>query len=852
MVDHRKASRLKELLRKPTTEIADDECPARIHICHQNETNGNPEPMKLSNDLRVAWRALRVRPTFFATAVLTLALGIGAVAAIFTVYDAVLLKPLPFVEADRIVRVMRDQPPVTHSPVSPPVFREWQERSGEVFDAFGAFVESAVNLSGTGDADRLTAYSVTPGFWNVFGQPLALGRAFGDEEETGNERVVVISDSLWRDRFGAAPDVLGRDIMLNGESWRVIGVTRPGIRYPASAQLWMPTFLPGNTMDRGGNSLSVVARLREGVSLPQAITAMDGIVQWQVAAFPENHRGLSVRMEPLQQLVTSRVREPLGMLILAAGLVLLIACANLANLMLARGQAREQELALRSALGASRGRLVRQVLAESLLIALAGAAAGVLAAQPAVNGLLALAPNLLPIYNVPAVDLRVIAVTAIVALGTLLLFGMVPAWRAAGADPVQAMQGASRSQTGSRRQMRARAVLVSAEIALAVTLLAGAGLLIDSLRRLGEVDSGISSAQVLTARLSLPIPAMLPGEEFMAWYERLDSVIPARLDAIETRLRGLPGVDSIALTDRLPASGDTGWNGGIEIAGQEPNPTAIAEFRFVNPDYFRTFGIPVKAGRGFDTTDGLQASGPTEILVNQTFMDRYMTGADPLGREITVLFGDAKPVIGVVGDVRQAGLDRAPDAEVYFPIRRAAGGELALAIKVQGDAAAHVEPLRSAMREIAPDVPVYSIRTMDEVTDATLRMRQFNMTLMSAFAAVALLLAAIGLYGVIAYSVGQRQREIGVRQAIGARRGDIHRLMLGAGLRMVVPGVIAGLLGAFALGRLIASQLYGVGSADPLVLGSVVVMLAAVAMAACAIPTLRAARVPPMEALRSE
>lgn len=806
----------------------------------------------LPHDLRIAARSLRQRPGFFATAVLTLALGVGAVAAIFTVYDAVLLKPLPFAHADRIARVMREQPPVTSSPVSAPMLQEWQEGSREVFDAFGAYVARTAVLRGQGEAERLTGYAVTPGFWDVFSQPVALGRAFGTEEETRNERVAVIGDALWRNRFDADPAILGREVQLDGVATRIVGVAAPGFRYPSDAQVWTPTFVPANVAGRGSASYSVIARLAPGAGIAQADAALARVTQWQAKEFPDNHTGLTARIEPLPALVGARVRAPLAVLLGAAALVLLIACANLANLTLARAQARTQELALRRAMGAGRMRLLREVMAESLLIAGVGTLAALLVAQPATQALLSLAPDLLPAYNRPQVDLRVVALTAGVALATLLLFGAWPGWRAAGVDPAQALQGASRSQTGSRRQMRARAVLVSAEIAVALTLLAGAGLLIDSLRRLGDVDPGVASAQVVTARVSLPMPVRAPGETFETTAANGKAALDPMLAAIEARLRAMPGVRSLAFTDELPVSGDTGWSGSFEVVGHPIEEATLAVFRFVGPDYFSTFGIDIDAGRAFDSRDGSQALFPTEVLVNRTFVDTYLGGADALGRQVTVYDGSQKTIVGVVEDVRQQGLDQDTIAEVYFPVRSAPMGELALAVAVDGDAMAFAPMLREALRQAVPDAPVFSIRTMDEVMGQTTAMRRFNMTLMSVFAGVALLLSAIGLYGVIAYSVGQRRREIGLRQAIGARAVDVHRLMLGAGLRMIVPGLVVGVVGALLLGRAIASQLYGVSAADPVVLGLVAGVLALVALAACAVPTLRAAKASPMDALRGD
>lgn len=809
--------------------------------------------MSFRHDLHHALRTLIARPAFFVTAVLTLTLGIGAVTAIFTVYDAVLLKPLPFAQANRIVWVTREQPPFHHGTASVPDFDEWRDRSGEAFDAFGAWAPETMNLVGNGDAQRLSVCKVTPGFWHVFGQPLAFGRAFGEDEENHNRKVVVLSDSLWRTRFNAAPDVIGRNISLNDETYQVSGVARREFRYPQGAQVWIPTFAPGNAQSRRNVSfLRVVARLRAGVSPSQAAAVMKPITDWQSRSFPNDDAGMSTQITPLQESIGAPVRQPLRMLLLAAALVLLIACVNLANLMLARGQARAQEMALRAALGAGQGRLITQILAESLVIALLGAISGLTVARPIVSGLLALAPDLLPAYNAPGIDLRVIATTTVVSLATLLLFGLLPAWRAAATDPVRALRGASRSQTGSRRQMRARAVLVSAEVALAMTLLAGAGLLLDSLHRVNEVDSGIGSPQVLTAQFSIPTLTLQPGEELNVWAASAMKQLSPRLQAIETRLDEISGVDSVALSHGLPASGIANWSSSFEVVGEPVDPHSQVQYRFVSRDYFRTFGIPVKAGRAFNALDGTRALFPTEMLVNQAFADKYLHGSNPLTREIKT-FGDKPiPIIGVVGNVRQSGLDHDVHPEVYFPISKALVGDMSIALKVRGDAMAYAGPLRRAMREVALDAPVYEMRTMDEVIGAPLAMRHFNMTLMCVFAGVALLLAAIGLYGVIAYSVGQRRREIGLRQALGASRGAIHGLILGAGLRMIVPGIAIGAIGALALGRMIASQLYGIGGADPLVLVGVAIVLVCVALTACAIPCLHASRVAPMEALRDE
>ncbi|HET9033601.1 MAG TPA: ABC transporter permease [Dokdonella sp.] len=804
------------------------------------------------DDLRIAARGLLGQRGFFFTAVLTMTLGIGAVTAIFTVYDAVLLKPLPFQDAERIVRIKREKGPSVQVTTSVPVFDEWRDKTHSAFDAIGAYVPETMNLAGNDDAQRLSVYKVTPGFWDVFSQPIALGHSWGEEEENHNVRVVVLSDRLWRSRFAASKDVIGRDVRLNDDVYRIVGVASAQFSFPDDVQVWVPTFTPGNAQSRRTmNFLSVLGRRSATVSAAQAAASVQSVIDWQVQTFPADESAMQAMITPLSEQIGAPVSRALGMLLAASALVLLIACANLAGLMLARGQAREQELSLRCALGAQKGRLMRHVLAESVLIALAGTLAGLLVAKPAIAGLMALAPDLLPAYNLPTINLRVIAATSAIALGTVLVFALYPAWRAAAADPVKALQGASRSQTGSVRQMRARSLLVSAEIALAMTLLAGAGLLIGSLQKLAEVDSGVKTDHVLTAQFSISTLTLKPGDDLNAWAGNAMKALNPRLDSIEKRLAALPGVESVALSFGLPASGNANWTSSFQIVG-EPKAKSEVQMRFVSQDYFKTYGIPVEAGRPFNALDGTRALLPTELLVNQAFADRYLAGADPLSREIITFGDDPIRIIGVVGNVHQAGLDRDVNPELYFPVSKAIKGDMSIGLKVRGDTLAYAEVLRKAMREVAPDAPVYEVRSMDSVIGSTLGLRRFNMTLMSVFAAVAMLLAAIGLYGVIAFSVAQRRREIGLRQALGASRLAIHRLMFGLGLRMVVPGILVGTLGALALGRLISAQLYGMGAINPLLLFGVVLVLAAVAVVACAIPSLRASGIAPMEALRDE
>ena len=633
------------------------------------------------------------------------------------------------------------------------------------------------------------------------------------------------------------------------------GVTAPSFAFPAEAQVWVPTWLPDSTSGRGMNYLSMVAKLAPGVTLAGANQGLAPIAAWEARQFPDNHAGLSAEVRSLQASLTGRIGPPLAMLLAASALVLLIACANLANLMLARGQAREHEYALRRALGADRKAVMRTVLAEAAVIAAIGASFGLFASQPAVNGLMRLAPDLLPATAIPSLDWRVIATVIAAAFAALALAGLAPALRATRADPADTLRGSGHDTGSSRTQSRLRGALVVSEIALALMLLCGSALLIQSLRHLGDVDTGIDPRNVLTARLALSVPPQRPGEQFLDWQQRVQLSLAPRLAAILDRVDALPGATHAGLVDSLPIAGGGGSNGGFTLPGHDiPADQALVEHRFVSPAYFRTLGIPLKAGRLLDAHDAAEPGFGTHVLVNQAFVDRYLggDGASAVGLQIDVLDDTPKTIVGVVGSARQFGLDRAAQPEAYYPAPGWAGGTFSLVVKVHGDALAFAEPLRRALSKLDPGMPVFAVRTMDEATHATTAMRRFNLSLMSVFAAVAVLLAAIGLYGVIAYTVGRRRREIGLRQAIGARGADIQRLMLGAGLRMIAPGLAVGLIGALVLGHVIASQLYKVDTADPLMLAGVTILLALIAFAACAIPTLRASRIAPMEALRDE
>lgn len=804
------------------------------------------------DDFRLALRSLLRQPGFLAIAVLTLALGVGSVSAIFSVVNGTLLTPLPYAEAERIIRVSRVQG-AWGGPISGPVLQDWRGATGEQFSHLGAFVGATINLTGSGEAEKLAGFRVTPEFWDVMGLAPAVGRYFGSEEDSALEKVVVVSHELWQRRFGGKPDLVGRDILLNGEAHRVVAVAPQGFRYPGSAQVYLPTYLASSAQGRGNNYLNVVARLAPGATLAQAEAALVAVNARLAEEFADNHVGLGARLTPLPKLLNSQVEQPLLVLLGAAGLVLLIACANLANLLLARGSTRQRELAVRAALGAGRRALMRAVIAEALVIAAMGAVCGLALASVAVPVLLALAPGLLPGHASVGMQPQVVAVALLGGVATVVLFAALPALRAAAVAPAGALQEEGRGSSGGRRRSRARNALVVFEVALSLTLLAGAGLLIESLRQIGKIDGGIDSEGVLTAAVVVRSVPMEPGEDVMDWYRRHTAQLAQQLPALIERIEAIPGVRSAGITDSLPLSGIDNASSDIGIHGREVadgQPRPGANWRFVSPELFSTLGMRIVAGRNLESADGRPGEMFQNVLVNETFVRRYLGGVDPLTQQLVFFDDSHKNVVGVVSDTRLFGIEREPVAEVYMSHLHATQNQLYLALKVGGDPMAFAEPLRRAVREVDADIPVFELRSMDQLVAGTTALRRFNMTLMSLFSAIALLLAAIGLYGVIAYSVAERRQEIGVRLSLGARGVDVLRMVLGQGLHTVAIGLLLGLAGALALGTLLASQLYGVGASDPRVLLAVVVALAAVALAACTVPALRAARLDPMLALR--
>ncbi len=806
--------------------------------------------MTLLSEIRQSLRSLLRQPGFLFTAVLTLALGVGAVTAVFSVVYGVLLKPLPYPQAERVVEVLRVQENYG-GPVSRPLYFDWREATRGQFEALAATYGGIATLRIGDAAERRISYRVSPEFWTVMGLQPQLGRWFGQAEEDSGEKVAVLSHALWQQRFHGRSEVIGERIELNGEAWTVIGVAPAALRLPEGAELYLPTHLPLSGADRGTSYLRLIGRLAEGVTQVQVDAAMSGLNARLAEAHPNDHAKLGARLQPLRESLGARLEEPLWSLFAASLLVLLIACANLANLLLARASQRSAEYAVRAALGAARGRLLRAALVEALLIGVLGAVGGALIAAAGVPLLLAGAPDLLPAQVDVALDLRVLALCLGLSLGTLLLFALLPARRAASVAPAGSLVEAGRGPAAGRRGGRARRVLVVAEVALALTLLAGAGLMIESLRRLGEVDTGVQAEGVLTASLVLNVPAGPDGEGWEDTYRRHTQHIAPRLDAVLAAVAALPGVEAVGISDALPLSALDNFSSGVRVIGSEPveGREPGANWRFVNPDFFAAVGLLIEQGRGLQDSDARAGEMPGNVLVNRSFARRFMGEGDPVGRQIEFL-GGPKTVVGVVADTRHFGADREPPPEVYMHHHQAVQEQFFLALRVRGEPMALAEPLRRALQALDPAMPVSAIRPFEAMAGELNLLRRFNLQLMVIFSAVALGLAAIGLYGVISYGVQQRRQELGIRMSLGADARRLLGLLLRQGLGLLLMGLALGLVGALLLGRTLSAQLFGVGSFEPGVLLAVAGVLGLVGLVACLIPSLRAVRADPVQSLR--
>jgi putative ABC transport system permease protein len=809
----------------------------------------------LAQDLRYARRALQRAPGFTAVAVLTLALGIGGTTAIFSAVDAVLLRPLPFPDSDRLVFVWARSEGSGQMAASWPEFVDWRTQARS-FSEMAVLRGQSVNLSGSGEPERLIGAFVTARLFPLLGAKPQLGRTFEPAEtEVGSAQpVAVLSDGLWRRRFGADPGILGRSLLLNGQPLTVVGVMGPDLApgrapfdaYFMSTDVWIPTpyFPNARGLERGQGELLVLARLRDGVTVAQADSEIRAIAGRLERAYPDTHAGRTAYVKPLQEEIVAEVRPALLVLLGAVGLVLLIACANVANLLLARASHRHREIAVRSALGAGRPRLVRQLLTESLLLAAAGGLLGLLAAHAGVRGLAWLlaasgTPGLLPADL--GIDARVLAFAAGTTLLTGLLFGALPAVHASRTDVGSVLKEGRGGGAGLTRR-RFRDALVVWEVALSLMLLIGAGLLMRSALRLYHADPGFRPERLLTWEFRLPTSKYGEPAQIAAFFRQ----------ALE-RVRAVPGVESADLVRAVPLSSNSGSERYLVEGRPEPVPgqEPVALTNIVSTGYFRTMGIPLLRGRAFDEHD--RADRPPVVVINATMAATVWPGQEAIGRRLRLKSQERwATVIGVVGDVKHTGLDELPRAQVYSTHEQDARIFACLVARTTGEPLAMVGALRKAFWSVDPDQPVWRIRTMEDLLSAARGSARAMATLVGVFAAVSVLLAAIGLYGVMSYAVALRTREIGIRMALGAPGPAVMRLVVGRGMALAGVAVLVGLAGAAALSRVLATLLFGVKPTDGATFAAAGALMAAVSLLASYLPARRAARLDPLSALAEE
>jgi len=818
----------------------------------------------LLQDLRYGARTMLRSPGFTITAVLALALGIGANTAIFSVVNAVLLRPMPFEQPDRLLQVWHT-PPQKSFPgmptfaVSPANFLDWRDQNHS-FDGMSAYGFGRYTLTGTGHPEAIRMVAATVGLFSILhAQPL-LGRGFLDgEDEPGHEHVVVLSYGIWRSHFAGNPDVVGKNIQLNGQAFAVVGVMGPEFDFPifsdqdARAQMWKPlAWTDQERAIRGDHNYAVIARLKAGVTLRQAQAELDAISNRLAQEYPNDNKGWGAIAIPLRDDLVGDVRPALLILLGAVALVLLIACANVANLMLARALSRRKEVAVRTALGATRRRLLQQALSETLLLAFAGGALGLVFAHFGLLVIVKFLAQRLPRSSEIALDGWVLAFTLGISLLTGFAAGLLPALRMAKADLNQALkQGLGRTAADSGGS-RTRNVLVVSEVALSLMLLIGAGLLIRSLWVLHNVNPGFDPSRVVTMAVSLPTGKFVQPAQQISYFGRV-------LD----RVRTLPGVQSAGLIDSLPLS-DDGSHQPISIEGRPAAAMADlpeVEVRLISPGYLSSMHIPLLSGRDIDDSDA--AGRPGAVLISESMAKFFWPNEDPIGKRLTLYFfpGLTREVVGVVADVKISAMNETqPAPTLYYPLAQmsAARGEnwnsfgMNLTVRTNAAPLSAVPAITNSVREIDAEVPLLNIRTMDDSVSASLSPARFTMLLLGAFAGLALLLAVVGIYSVMSYSVSRRTNEIGIRVALGASRGNVLLLVVRQALLLALLGSVIGIVGALALSRLMASQLYGVQPTDPITFVTVAALLMIVSLAASYLPARRAMRVEPMAALRYE
>ena len=801
---------------------------------------------EMFQDLRFGLRMLLKHKGFTLIAIFTLALGIGANTAIFTVINAVLLRPLPFAQPEQLLWLGGWSGNDKEQGVTPADFLDYREQS-QSFSQLAASVSDgiAMNLSGGGEPEQLKGGYVTANYLDLFGVKPALGRTFVTEEGLeGGERVVVLSHSLWSRRYGADPAIINQKITLDKRSFTVIGVMPPQFQYPTGVELWQPFSFPASTQSpfrsREFHFLRPVARLKPGVNRAQAQAEVETIARRLQSLYPKTNANQSLFLMPLQERLVGNVRLTLLTLLGAVGFVLLIACANVANLLLARSASRQKEIALRAALGASRGRVVRQLLTESLALALLGGLVGALLATWGVGLLVTLSSAYLPRADEIHINSPVFGFTLAVALLTGLLFGLAPALQSSRLNLTEALKEGGRGAGSGTRRHRTLNLLVVGEVALAIVLLIGAGLLVNSFVRLQQVSPGFDEKNLLTARIDIPNPYGQP-EKKKQFFEQL-----------QQRVAALPGVEAVGLVTELPLARQSS-DFTFKIEGRpEPAPgqSPHADIRNVNHDYFRAMRIPLRKGRNFTEADVLDNA--KVVLISDELARLYFAGEDPLGQRLLAgsLSRESYEIIGIVGDVRHRGLDSGLRQTIYFPSLRL--GYTNLVIRALNDPVSLAPAVRREVTAIDPNQPVANIRTMERWVSESVDQPRFRTFLLGVFSAVALLLSMVGIYGVMSYAVSQRTHELGVRMALGARAGDVFRLVIGQGMKLAIAGVAIGLVAALALTHLIKDLLFGIRATDPMTFAAITLLLTGVALLACYLPARRATKVDPMVALRHD
>jgi predicted permease len=800
-------------------------------------------------ELRYAVRQLLKSPGFSLVAVLGLALGIGANVALFSVVNSVFLRPLPYRDPDRLVRLSstNEAQNFIRTGFSYPRFLEVQQRQ-QVFSDLALSAGNAFTLTGRGDPEQLVGLHASAALMPALGLEPILGRNFSaDEDRPGGEHVVLVSHAIWQERFNRDPSILGQALTLDGAPYTIIGVLpEAASAFPLNPfRIWVPRpaevpFLAPSQLNNGGFFFQVIARLRPGVSLPQAREAMNVIAAGYRAASPANVDAPSqIELVPLLDDAVGDQRQSYLMLFGAVGCVLLIACANIANLLLARFAGRRKEIAARFAFGASRADVIRHLVTESLVVAVLGGALGVVVAQWALRALVVLGAELIPRALEIALDPVALGYTVAVTLLTGLAIGVLPAWHAAGVNVQEALKDASRGSTGGGQRLRAG--LLVAEVSLSLVLLIAAGLLLTSFARLQRVEPGFEREGVFTAQLVLP-PQRYERDKLVAFYEQLYQ-----------RLSTLPGSTSAALTDRVPLTGGR-TPAPVAVEGRPVPPMserADANRHLVSPRYFSTLGIPIRAGRDFDERDSARV--PHVVIVNETFVKQHFPGEDPIGRTLITGMGQLpSQIVGVVADVRSTSLNQPPEADYFLPALQRPETFTNILVRTTASPTAMAPLVREALRSVDPDLPLLEPQSLATRIEQTVAARTLALALLASFAALALLLASLGVYSVMAHLVAFRTSEIGIRMALGASPGTVMRMVLGHGRRLTLTGIALGIVGALAVSRLMQQALFEVDSADPIVYVAVSAVLLLVAECASWFPARRATRIDPLIALRGE